>query len=212
MRPSKTGERAVCPACDGDVVSRCGEINAWHWAHRVIAGCDTWIETETEWHSGWKNLVPETWIEIIIEKDGKRRLADIRLPNGCAVKLQRAPLSPEEIRDYEQFFGEMVWIFDVRDSRETLDALGLPRLDLRKKEMSPLAKQLRGGRGTPANYRTFRWKHPKKHIAFAKKRVFLDIGEGEVFQLARLYPKRPSGGFGFLFSIKALLEWFKKQV
>jgi hypothetical protein len=211
VRPSKTGERAGCPVCGAEVVSRCGEINVWHWAHRAIAGCDPWIEAETEWHSNWKSLVPENWIEIVIEKDGRRRCADIRLPNGRVVKLQRAPLSPEEIRDYERFFGDMVWIFDVRESRESLDAYGLPRLDLRKKDMSSMAKQLHGVKDTPTNYRTFRWKHPRKHIAFVTKPVFLDIGENKVFRLDKLYPERPSGGFGFLFNVKALLAWFKNQ-
>lgn len=211
VRPTRTGERGTCPVCAGEVVSRCGEINVWHWAHRAISGCDPWIEAESEWHAEWKSLVPETWIEAVIEKDGQRRCADIRLPNGCVVKLQRAPLSPEQIREYERFFGEMVWIFDVREARETADAYGTPRLDLRKKEMSGLAKQLQGVKDTPTNYRTFRWKHPKKHIGFATRLRLLDIGNKQVFRLDKLYADRPAGGFGFLFNVKDILAWFHKQ-
>lgn len=212
VRPTKTGERGTCPVCDGEVVSRCGEINVWHWAHRAVTGCDPWMEAESEWHAEWKALVPENWIEVIVEKDGKRRCADIRLPNGRVVKLQRAPLSPEQIREYETFFGAMLWIFDVREARETADALGKPRLDLRKKEMSGLAKQMQGVNETPSNYRTFRWKHPKKHVAFASRTVFLDVGNAQVFRMDKLYPDRPAGGFGFLFTIKSLIAWCHKQV
>jgi len=212
VRPTRTGERGTCPVCEGEVVSRCGEINVWHWAHRVVTGCDPWIEQESAWHAEWKSLVPETWIEIIIEKDGKRRCADIRLPNGRVVKLQRTPLSPEQIREYESFFGAMLWIFDVREARETTDAFGKPRLDLRKKEMSELVKQMQGVTETPSHYRTFRWKHPKKHIAYAARTVFLDVGNAHVFRMDKLYTERPAGGFGFLFSIKALITWFHKQV
>ena len=212
VRPTKTGERGTCPVCDGEVVSRCGEINVWHWAHRAVTGCDPWMEAESEWHAEWKALVPENWIEVIMEKDGKRRFADIRLPNGRVVKLQRAPLSPEQIREYETFFGAMLWIFDAREARETTDALGKPRLDLRKKEMSELAKQMQGVNETPSNYRTFRWKHPKKHVAFASRTVFLDVGNAQVFRMDKLYPDRPAGGFGFLFTINSLIAWFHKQV
>ena len=211
VRPTRTGERASCPVCDGEVVSRCGEINVWHWAHRAATGCDPWLEAESEWHAEWKSLVPETWIEVIIEKDAQRRSADIRLPNGRVVKLQSAPLSPQQIRAYESFFGNMLWIFDVREARETMDAVGKPRLDLRKKEMSDFAKQMHGVTETPSNYRTFRWKHPKKHVAFATRTVFLDVGDGQVFRMDKLYTERPAGGFGFLFTRKALIDWFQRK-
>jgi len=153
-RPNKTGERAMCPVCQVEVISKCGEINVWHWAHRASLGCDSWMESDSQWHAEWKALVPEDWIEIVIEKDGKRRLADIRLLNGCVVKLQHGPLSPEQIREYERFFGNMVWIFDVRETTEPSDSFESPRLNFRKKEMSPLAKSLMGVKETPAHYRT----------------------------------------------------------
>jgi len=210
-RPSKTGERATCPVCDGEVLSRCGEINVWHWAHRAVTSCDPWMEADSEWHAEWKSLVPQPWIEAVIEKEGNRRCADIQLPNGAVIKLQRGPLSPKHIRDYEKFFGRMIWIFDVRDSIATTDAMGTSRLDLRKKEMSEFAKKLQGLKNTPNSYRSFRWKHPKKHIAFATKTVFLDIGDNYVFRMDKLYTERPAGGFGFLFPTKALVAWFHKQ-
>lgn len=209
VRPTSTGQRAVCQTCDGEVLSKCGEINVWHWAHRAIAGCDSWLEADTEWHSEWKTRVPESWIEIVIEKDGKRRLADIRLPNGLVVKLQRSPLSPKQVRNYEQFFGNMIWIFDVQDSLEPSDD---PRLTFRKKAMSSTALQLRGWKETPPHYRTFRWKHPKKHIAYASRPVYLDVGKNYVFDLQKLYPDRPAGGFGFFFKIKDMIEWLHQQV
>ena len=27
------GQRAVCPCCKSEVNAKCGEVNAWHWAH-----------------------------------------------------------------------------------------------------------------------------------------------------------------------------------
>lgn len=180
-RPNKTGERAMCPVCQGEVISKCGEINVWHWAHRASVGCDSWMESDSQWHAEWKALVPEDWIEIVIEKDGKRRLADIRLPNGCIVKLQQGPLSPEQIREYERFFGNMVWIFDVRETTDPSDSPETPRLDFRKKEMSPLAKSLMGVKETPAHYRTFRWKHPRSMLASQLNSDYLILATKECF-------------------------------
>lgn len=49
-RPQRGGK---CPGCSGDLIAKCGEINAWHWAHRAN-DCDPWHEPESEWHIGWK--------------------------------------------------------------------------------------------------------------------------------------------------------------
>ena len=126
------------------------------------------------------------------------------------MKLQRSPLSPEQIRDYENFFGNMILIFDVQDSIEPSD--GGPRLEFRKREMSSKALQLRRWKETPSNYRTFRWKHPKKHIAYASRRVYLDVGKNFVFDLQKIYPDRPAGGFGFFCRVEDMIEWFHQQV
>src|SRR6185295_7557657 len=106
-RPSQTGERATCPVCDGEVLSRCGEINVWHWAHRAVTSCDPWMEAESEWHAHWKSLVPQAWIEVVIESGNIRR-STLHLP-------------PEEfswISERIMFFG---WTSYIRSD---------PRVDL----------------------------------------------------------------------------------
>ncbi len=42
--------KATCLQCSGDLISKCGSINTWHWAHKNVSDCDDWREGETEWH------------------------------------------------------------------------------------------------------------------------------------------------------------------
>lgn len=46
---------AVCSLCFKNVISKCGEVNVWHWAHTKLESCDKWYEPETKWHKDWKN-------------------------------------------------------------------------------------------------------------------------------------------------------------
>lgn len=39
-----------CLSCDQAMVSKCGNVKVWHWAHKGRRMCDLWWENETEWH------------------------------------------------------------------------------------------------------------------------------------------------------------------
>jgi hypothetical protein len=42
------------------------------------------------------------------------------------------------------------------------------------------------------------WAHPRKSIAFAKRKVYLDLGKGWLFHLIKMYPDPPCAGIGEL--------------
>lgn len=109
--PIKKG-RAQCPICKETVIAKCGTKKMHHWAHeanRSQCPGDSWFEPETEWHRRWKEYFPEDWREVIV---GNHR-ADIQLPNSCVIEVQNSmSISPEEIREREQFYGNMVWILN----------------------------------------------------------------------------------------------------
>jgi competence CoiA-like predicted nuclease len=65
-RPDMEGN---CPLCDARVFSRCGEINAPHWAHFKDEGCESWYEPETDWHFHWKMVFGKNNAEVVIEKE-----------------------------------------------------------------------------------------------------------------------------------------------
>ena len=76
--------------------------------------------------------------------------ADIRQPEGNVIELQHSPISPKEIQEREEFYGEMVWLLDGRD------------YDIR---------------GLAGGATQFRWARARRSFLAAKRRVFADLVE-----------------------------------
>lgn len=170
--------RALCPACSTPVLAKCGQINAWHWAHINIIDCDDWAEPNTAWHTFWQNKFPTDQREV---RMGNHR-ADIAILGGV-LELQHSHLPVDEIRQREQFYGtqgHFAWLFDAVNAYET------DRLNLRK------PRNL-----NTAGYHTFRWKHARKSIAAARASVYLDLGTN-VLKLGKIHPEAPVGGWGYV--------------
>ncbi len=96
---------------------------------------------------------------------------------ALVVELQHSPISVEEVRERESFYGNMIWILDGNVFRK--------RFELR----TPYQ---------PSDYYTFRWKHPVKTWAFATKPVFIDFPKG-VFSMRSMGKTCPVGGWGHLY-------------
>ena len=173
---AKPGERASCPACDGAVLAKCGLINIWHWAHEADADCDPWHEHETPWHYGWKQRFPPETQEVVV---GPHR-ADVKLPSGLVIEFQSSSISPLEIYQRENFYGNMVWIVDAANFN----------LNLREKDYG----------------HSFRWKHPRKSWWGARKPIYFDFGADQVFRVKRVYPDIPCGGYGNFVGVPELVE------
>ncbi len=154
--------RGRFPTCGGELIARCGEINVWHWGHEAEAECGRWNEPDTSWHIAWKQLMPPDSVEVVIDRNGERHCADIVHPSGRVLLLQATPISPADIRARENFYGKnrMLWLFDLREA--AAEGPSGPRLQLRAK----------------TGYHSFRWKHPRKHIGFARAPVLLDLDRG----------------------------------
>jgi len=118
--PAQKGLRGHCEFCKSEVIAKCGEIYRWHWAHTNTGNCDSWAEGETDWHLYWKGLVPKDNVERVILKDAVIHRADILTDDGCVVELQHSPISVEDIRNRESFYGNMVWLFDLQAARARL--------------------------------------------------------------------------------------------
>jgi len=104
------------------------------------------------------------------------------MPRGFPVILRYSGTSADEIEEREAHFGEMVWIFDVRRAYDD------ERLILREK------------RGEGGTYFTFRWKHARVSLAYARQDVVLDVGATGVLFLKKIYPEAPVGGWGYFLS------------
>ena len=190
---AQPGARARCPHCQAEVIAKCGEIKRWHWAHKSAIDCDNWGGGETDWHLYWKSLVPSDWVEATIKKDGKHHRADILLPSGTVVELQHSSISPRMIEQRESFYGSMVWLFDISGFAPPCD--GEARFMPRKKD----------------GYHTFRWYHPRKHIAHTTKPTYLDMGH-RIMHLKAMYPESPCGGWGYVKPRAKFVRWLIEQV
>jgi hypothetical protein len=149
-------QRAVCPGCEAVVIAKCGDINAWHWAHESLVDCDPWSECESQWHLDWKRSVPRSQCERVI---GPHR-ADIVTARDWIVELQHSSLTFEEVRERERFYGNMVWIIDASTFE---DRFTLRRLN--------------------KNSYVFKWRHVRKWILAIEKPIFFDFGTDRWFNI-----------------------------
>lgn len=176
--------RGECPSCGQPVVAKCGRIKIWHWAH-ATNDCDIWSEGLTAWHLDWQNRFPGEWQEVNIARGDRSHRADIYTPSGIVVEFQHSYLGAEEISLREKFYGPLMrWVFDARE------AYNSGRLSF-------------SYRGTDATWVKFRWKYPRTSICFARRPVYLDIGEGLLLQIRKLSASPPSGGWGHITNHRA---------
>ncbi len=227
------GLHALCPECRHEVQSKVGRIVIPHFAH--LAGqkeCEEW-EPESHWHRSWKLKVPRENREVVLQSrpEGMERIGDI-LPrvvesfptvvkqglakthradivtwDGMILELQKSNLAPETIEAREEFYryaplpihlrreseDYMAWLFDVEEPYQ------YDRLLLRP-----------GKNGPQDPYRTFRWKHARKHIAFTTVPTYLDLGilagPLSIFELRKLHTTSPVGGYGFLIDREKFIQ------
>lgn len=98
-----------CPICHTRLIPRMGRYRYHHWAHKPGAECDPWAE-ESSWHYGWKQEVDKKFQEVVIDREGIKHRADIRLPTGIIVEFQKRSLDPNEWEAREVVYGKMIWV------------------------------------------------------------------------------------------------------
>src|SRR5690606_4401063 len=141
------GGRGTCPSCGATTIAKCGEINAWHWAHEA-RDCDPWSEGETEWHLSWKGLFGDEQCEVSMPP----HRADVVGKHGCVLELQHSSIPAADIRKREAFYKRMIWLFDASGFAENMI--------FRKRD----------------GYFSFRWKHPRKSLWECRQPLYLDFG------------------------------------
>jgi len=139
-------ETATCPICNEEVISKCGVVKKWHWAHKNKEDCDEWYEPESEWHIYWKNEFPKEQQEVKIEN----HRADIKVKN-LVIELQSSSITPDSICDRETFYKNMIWLLNG----ETLGK-GLKIND-------------------KTSYFTFSWKNPPQSWFYSDKPIYIDL-------------------------------------
>lgn len=152
-----------CPSCRHSMLAKCGRIRVWHWSHRKGKDCDPWFEPETGWHLCWKSYVVASHVEVVFAN----HRADLVTSDGAVVELQHSPVSPSVIEEREKFYKNMLWIVDA--------SVFVDNLQFREKE----------------SYYTFKWKWARSCWSFATKPVYLDIGNGCLFEIKKMHAGSP---------------------
>jgi hypothetical protein len=115
IKCNSKGLTALCPTCNEIVISRYGEVNRPHWAHKKN-DCDSWFEPISDWHINWQNKFPEKNQEITLsDYNGKKHRADIKLDNGLVIEMQNSPIKISEIEQREKFYskdGGLLWVLN----------------------------------------------------------------------------------------------------
>jgi len=123
----------------------------------------------------WKSIVRESRCEVVIRHGGITHRADIVGNRNTVIELQHSPISPDEVRARERFYGSMIWVFDA--------AGFFGNLVLEPKD----------------DYATVSWYYPRMALFLARKPVYLHLPCGNIFKLEHAYPKRqgePLRGWG----------------
>ena len=174
-------QKADCPTCGSQVISKCGEIKVWHWAHSSL-DCDTWSEPESQWHIDWKERFPTDWQEVTI---GKHR-ADVKTPKGV-IEFQASSISSYDVRAREDHYQNMVWVLKGSNFKENLE----------------FTKQ--------KGYHSFRWKHPRKTWWDAKKPIYIDMGNGIMFNIKKIHKGVPCGGWGKYLTVDDFMNTYNRK-
>lgn len=166
---------AECPLCGEKVLSRCGEIKVWHWAHFKGKSCDSWYEPETHWHKNWKLTFGKEISEIKIIKENCWHVADILTKENVVIELQNSPIQKNIIRKREDFYGDrMIWLingikfkdnFYIKDWDNELNWWSLEHNICKSREGKKL----------------FRWEYPRKSWEDTQRHIFIDFHEESLF-------------------------------
>ena len=172
---AQKGLSGRCPMCMEKVIAKCGWINAHHWAHmpESKSGCVNTgrYEPETGWHRGIKSLFPEDCQEVVIDRRGSKRRADIKLENGLVLEAQFSPINPKEIIDRCLFHKTIAWVFSAYDAHE-------------RGQIEYSGFDILGEVENATGY--YVWRDPKKSVLFAAMNdnpIFIDMSKERILEL-----------------------------
>lgn len=173
---------ATCPTCDAPVRAKCGSINAWHWSHVSLHDCDTWTEPDSAWHHWWQSHFAEDQVEVVRRTNNLCHRADAVSLDGTVIEFQHSSLSTEEIQARETFWGKMIWVFDAGEPHRANRLWTTPRAS-----------------DDGHTYWTFKWQHPRRSLVACTRPIYLDLSDGLLLHIRKLYPDN-FRGWGHLLS------------
>jgi len=196
--------KGICSLCQEELISKCGEINIWHWAHKINSDCDFGKENETKWHRDWKTFVSKEEREVVVNGFDNynlmsKKIADVKTKQGLVIEFQHSPIEINEIKIREAVYRNMIWVFDVQDILQSFKLL-----DKEKKYYVTNDLLHRG-------YVSFRWKWGRKSYEECSKPIFLDLGDDRILYIKKIYYGKYVGGYGYIVSKEAFIQKYMRN-
>lgn len=113
------GQVFTCPACQGAVRPRCGQVMRPHFAHYRLQACDFFTENESQEHLSLKaqlyqSLSPAYSVQIEAVLPDLGQVADLLVGDSLALEVQCSRLSIERLRQrtqaYRQYGYQVRWL------------------------------------------------------------------------------------------------------
>jgi hypothetical protein len=105
-----TGEKAHCPVCSEEVISKCGHYMINHWAHKKDSNCS--YKPMSEFHIMVQSLFPESTRErLSINSDKEKHIADIEI-GSLVIEVQNSPINREEIYKRNSHHKTVLWVLN----------------------------------------------------------------------------------------------------
>jgi competence CoiA-like predicted nuclease len=185
-------DRALCPLCETEVIAKCGDVYMHHWAHKDNKECDPWQEGETDWHRKWKAWLHKDQTEVTVIKNGEKHRVDAAIDLGDSetlyVEFQNSPISLSKIKEREDFYGNLAWVFNIQDCYPN-------RFKITFQE----------------EHSTFLWLHPR--TIFPARKIFLDYHPNSelLFHVKRHYESQPLTGWGLVIEWQELINFARMK-
>ena len=75
------GLKYFCPCCGKEVILKQGDVVTWHFAHKSSKECDSWYSM-SKWHEEWQKKFNKKYREVVIERDGEKHRADVKIDHS----------------------------------------------------------------------------------------------------------------------------------
>jgi hypothetical protein len=178
---AEPGCRGLCPECKTGVYARMPAFAIRHWAHFPLPEGETRDCARgdaggmTAWHYAWQNERNDLDL-IEVSRDNHR--ADVVNTDGVVIEFQHSPISPEDVKDREQFWRKGIWVIDGTPHEDGSIRVELSRLPDQKPD-DP--------------YCSFRWSRAPQVLYTAKWPVWIDTGDRGLVQVRAAGDSRGTG-------------------
>ena len=171
-------DKGFCPICGEEVISKCGDIKIWHWAHKIGIECDSFGEPETKWHLKWKDNFPEEMQEVSVKKCVSDYCYNNKLGTGKSHGAGHAPCNHINCADCDfkihraDIKTKTGLVIEFQNS-----PISPEKIQEREDFYGNMIWVLNGktfGKNITFFKRRFKWNWPSKSWDYAHKDIYLD--------------------------------------